>query len=305
MLTNVPSSTAFEIFLADRRPALDVRLCTSDPELRGRLAALVDDYAAYALEDRPTETDRQNGSETVRVHFSAAADRNAAANAIGQLGHGAVIIARVDVDNDGQYWAARCQSSLRAVPVGRLVIAPPWDVPLDAPDSSVIVITPSMGFGTGHHPTTRLCLRALQDPPPTGVSVIDLGTGSGVLAIAAARLGATAAFALDSDPDALHCAQANVAVNLVDSTVRIIAADIRQAAVSVPGEVVMANLTGELLTRISETFATYATAGARLILSGFTVAEIGRVAHAFASFARVDGELREGDWACLVMRVHG
>ncbi len=268
-----------------------------------RLEALVDEYRPFAIEAQRTETDRQSEFVAIRVHFSSRSDRDAAGSAIKQLGHAAVLVERADVDDDGQYWSERSQASLRAVRVGRLVIAPPWDIPGDAPDTSVVVITPSMGFGTGHHQTTRLCLRALQDQPVDGAAVVDLGTGSGILAISAAKLGAASVVAVESDRDALRCAHANVAANHVTSTVRIAASDIRQVSASRRGDVIMANLTGDLLVSIAGTIASYANDGARLIVSGFAATETRHVERAFASFARVQHDLCEDEWACLTMRV--
>ena len=80
--------------------------------------------------------------------------------------------------------------SLTMVHAGRFIVAPPWDMPADDVDATVIVIEPSMGFGTGHHATTRMCLRLLSDLDVSDLTVLDLGTGSGVLTMAAALSGA-------------------------------------------------------------------------------------------------------------------
>ena len=237
------------------------------------------------------------------MHFSSPSDCSTAADALRRMKHPAISLEPVEVDDDGQHWAERCQARLRAVRVGRLVIAPPWDVPPDPPDASIVVIRPSMGFGTGHHASTRLCLRALQDGPVVEKTVIDLGTGSGVLAIAAAKLGATLVLAIDSDHDALRCARQNVTANLVSPTVKTAAADMRRTAFSRPAQVVLANLTGELLIRTARTVASYAGAGGRFVLSGFTTAEVDRVEEAFAPHICARRRLCEDEWACLIMEL--
>ena len=97
-------------------------------------------------------------------------------------------------------WAARSQQSLTAVRAGSFIVAPPWDLPDSPPaDVTVIVIEPSMGFGTGHHATTRLCLRLLSDIDVSDLDVLDLGTGSGVLSMAAALRGARRVVGIDVD----------------------------------------------------------------------------------------------------------
>src|SRR4029078_369069 len=101
--------------------------------------------------------------------------------------------------------------------VGPLCGAPPWDIPSGLPhDTQLIVIPPSMGFGTGHHETTRLCLSLLQDLDLRGKRLVDVGTGSGVLAIAAVLLGAGSVEGIDYDEDALTSARQSVAVKRFD-----------------------------------------------------------------------------------------
>ena len=112
------------------------------------------------------------------------------------------------VDVPDEDWAARSQRSLTAVSAGRFIVAPPWDVPAaTAAGTTVIVIEPSMGFGTGHHPTTRLCLRPLSTIDMRGRRVLDIGTGSGVLAMAAAFERRPDVLGLDVDQDAIDAAR--------------------------------------------------------------------------------------------------
>ena len=115
----------------------------------------------------------------------------------------------------------------------RLIVAPPWRQAeaRNRRDRSgapllVVVIQPSMGFGTGHHATTRLCLNLMQRQSLMGARVLDVGTGSGVLAIAASTLGATDVVAIDSDPDALQSAAENIGLNGADGVVQPRLADL-------------------------------------------------------------------------------
>jgi len=103
----------------------------------------------------------------------------------------------------------------------RIVIKPPWQEYKPRPDEVVIELDPGMAFGTGLHPTTRMCLQALEEHLEPGAKVLDLGTGSGILAIAAARLGAGSVLALDNDPVAVRAARANVQSNGVRNTVTV------------------------------------------------------------------------------------
>jgi len=193
-------------------------------------------------------------------------------------------------------WAARSQAHLTHVRVGRLVVAPPWDIPPGLPhDTQLIVIPPSMGFGTGHHETTRLCLALLQDLDLRSKRVVDVGTGSGVLAIAAVLLGAGSVEGIDFDEDALSSARQSVAVNGLDGRIRLRAADIRSDRTAV-ADVVTANLTGALLVAVAPALASLADGGGSLILSGFQPPEAASVLDAFAPFASVVSLIVDGDW---------
>jgi ribosomal protein L11 methyltransferase len=119
-------------------------------------------------------------------------------------------------------WAHAWKKHYRILRVGqRLVVKPSWQTYTPQPDDVVVELDPGMAFGTGLHPSTRLCLVALEKHLPPGMKVLDVGTGSGILAIAAARLGAGPVLALDIDPIAVKAARANVAANKVEHIVRV------------------------------------------------------------------------------------
>jgi ribosomal protein L11 methyltransferase len=156
-----------------------------------------------------------------------------------------------------------------------------------------------MGFGTGHHATTRLCLAALQQIDLRGRSVIDVGTGSGVLAIAARRLGAAAVLAIDEDPDAIGAAEANVALN-GESRIALEVTDLRSSPIG-QFDVVVANLTGGLLVASAARLTSFATMAGRLVLSGFMDHEEREVLGAFGTCA-VETRAKEDEWICVVLR---
>ena len=210
------------------------------------------------------------------VCFNDAGERDRAAAAI-QDALPDLAIERVDVPDED--WAARSQRSLSAVRAGRFIIAPPWDLPADDVDATVIVIEPSMGFGTGHHATTRMCLRLLSEIDVSDLTVLDLGTGSGVLSMAAALSGARSVIGLDVDQDAIDSAESSARLNTLPDTMTFKVGDFRTDPPP-PADLVLANLTGGMLIAAARAIVSLVRPGGRLILSGFDESEVTGVLHA-------------------------
>ena len=265
----------------------------SDPDVADLMQAALVDFAVVAIDD--------SSADHATVYFDSPATRDAAL-ALLQREFPAVALTTLDVPDED--WAARSQANLRAVRVGRVIVRPPWDPAAEltagVTDPVVLTIEPSMGFGTGHHATTQLCLAALQDMDLRGARVLDVGTGSGILAITAARLGATAVSAIDDDPDAADAARDNVALNGCSATVTVDVADLRTHQ-GRDYQVVVANLTGALLIATARALESLLVAGAgRLILSGCLEAEIDSVLSAFSGGAGARVTRLEG-WTCAVL----
>lgn len=262
-------------------PAVDVAGASSD-----RLVAFVDDFGPTAIEER---------SETTRIFFATAAERDRAFSGIASR----FDVTAIDVADED--WARRSQENLQPVTVGRITVAPPWaPAPVPVPPTNLwIVIEPSMGFGTGHHATTRLCLSALQAIDLTEALVLDVGTGSGVLAIAAGRLGATRAHGVDCDADAIQSARENLRRNPQAALVTFDVADLTTARLS-RADVVTANLTGALLVRSAPALIAALTPGGSLVVSGLLSHERADVVAACAP-ARVVWEQEEDGWVGLTI----
>lgn len=196
---------------------------------------------------------------------------------------------------DDADWAAAWKDGLQPVAVGRVVITPPWLQVPQPSDAVVLVIEPGMAFGTGHHETTTGCLAALQEQPLDGRSVCDVGTGTGILAIAAARLGAAHVVAVDLDPQAVACARANVARHDVPVEVRLGSVD----AAGGPFDLVLANLTTADLVLLAAPLAGLLAAGGVLVASGTSVERAREVVAALAAEG-LSVQVRPGrEWAVL------
>ena len=273
-------------------PALDIHVPGCDAQLQELVLAELDDFQPTAIQE-PDESAR------LRAFFTTSDARDAAARALASSFGVHLFVEPLNIEDED--WAARSQAQLQAVTVGRIVVAPPWDVKEGRePHPLFVIIQPSMGFGTGHHATTRLALRSLQTLALDGRTLLDIGCGSGVLAIAAVRLGARSAVGIDIDPDAIANAAENVALNHLEDRVQLFEADFRDTAS--PADVVMANLTGALLERSAPRLAALLAPDGVLIVSGFMESERGSVLAALGAFLTPQSIEQEEEWLCATFK---
>ncbi len=179
-----------------------------------------------------------------------------------------------------QDWSESWKQHVRAVQVGRLWVGPPWLVAEAPSDKERVVIEPKMAFGTGDHPTTSLCLEAVDDylAEHPGAHVLDVGTGTGVLAIAARKLGASRVIGTDNDPVAVELAQEAAADNGTPE-VQMSGADLQD--VEGTFELVLANILANTLVELAPLIS--AKVADRLVLAGVLVPQHGEVERAYVA----------------------
>ncbi len=205
-------------------------------------------------------------------------------------------------------WAEGWKQHFSAVRIGkRLIIKPTWEALTPVADEVVVNIDPGMAFGTGTHGTTRLCLEALADlyeTPPHPCQVLDVGTGSGILAIAAAVLGAKRVLACDIEEESCRTATENAKLNGVLGQVEITGESLETLENGF--DIVVANILAEENIRLGAELTTRLAPGGTLILSGILQEKEALVTSAFAAFNLIGPVVsREAEWICLQYRKEG
>jgi ribosomal protein L11 methyltransferase len=200
---------------------------------------------------------------------------------------------------DDADWTDAWKEHYVAQRIGRVVIVPSWaDEPLAA-DEVAITLDPGMAFGTGLHPTTRGCLALLQDVAPMPASVLDVGCGSGILALAALRLGAERAVGIDTDPLAVAAARENAARNGLADRLKVRDGTLPAAADERHG-LVLANLVAAVLVDLAPRLAAHLAPGGTLLASGIIAPRASEVSGALVAAGLAIGERRDdGDWVTL------
>ena len=191
-------------------------------------------------------------------------------------------------------WVERTQRQFTPMRVGeRLWIVPTWHEAPD-PHATNLVLDPGAAFGTGSHPTTRLCLAWLEREVTRECAVLDYGCGSGILGIAALKLGARAASGVDIDPQALEAARYNASRNGVP--LRVMPAS---SALDLVADLTVANILANPLRMLAPLICAHTRAGGRIALSGILEAQADEVAAAYARWARLEVAGREEEWVLL------
>jgi ribosomal protein L11 methyltransferase len=205
-------------------------------------------------------------------------------------------------DVPDQDWGEAWRKGLAPLTVGRVHVRPSWIAAAPPPGTVEIVLDPGMAFGTGTHPTTALCLAALSDllSASPRVSVLDVGTGSGLLAIAAAKLGAARVVGTDNDPVALRVAEENAAAN----DVRVELAADPPRAVAGSFEIVVANILANTLVELAPQLAARVAPGGTLLLAGILGPQEDEVRSAYLRLGlepAPGGDRRDGEWSLLAL----
>lgn len=200
-----------------------------------------------------------------------------------------------------QDWVRTTQAQFDPMPVGdQLWITPSWHVDAPVTDRRIsIVLDPGLAFGTGSHPTTRMCLQWLDAHPPVGQTVIDYGCGSGLLAIAAAKLGASRVIAIDIDEQALTSTRDNADINQVTIETRS-----TRVAMPDPAPVVVANILAGPLKVLAPLLQSLVLPGGQLILAGLLDSQADEVALAYPRISLLPWRSEHG-WTCLAGKAAG
>ena len=227
------------------------------------------DGVLAALFEAGAQGVHEDGSALV-THFPDASDIESICAAVMTVDPAArCVVSETPITDWSEAWKAR----IGAHELGALVVAPPW-LAHDADPSTTIVIEPAMAFGTGEHATTRGVVRLMQGLVRPGDVVVDLGAGSAVLAIAAAKLGAARVTAVELDADAIGNAMENVARNGVIDRVHVIEGDAAALLpLLAPVDVVLANIISSVLIELLPAIYTALTGDGRVVLSGILVEE--------------------------------
>ncbi len=199
-----------------------------------------------------------------------------------------------------QDWLAAWKRDFHSLYIGeRFCIVPSWETPPKT-KRTLLRIDPERAFGTGTHETTQLSLEIIEDIVRTGSSVIDVGTGTGVLAMACASLGCHPVLAIENDPEAASCARANIRRNGFDDAVSLLVASVMEAEPD-PAEIVVANLNETILREALPRISRWVLPNGKMILSGLLQDQVDSIVHELSPNFGLVQQRAAGEWAALLV----
>ena len=200
-----------------------------------------------------------------------------------------------------QDWNEAWARSVKPLRIGRFVIRPSWDLVTLGPRDLEIILDPKQAFGTGHHATTRMLLEWLHEDIRGGEQILDVGTGSAILAMAAVKLGAASAVGVEIDPVAADCAREYVELNHLADRIEIVTGTLTAVPQqqSTP-DLVLANLDRQTVLNLAEDLATLTRRGAPIVVSGILSEQQAEIVERFSDFGLVCSKQREDEgWVAL------
>ncbi|HET6339378.1 MAG TPA: 50S ribosomal protein L11 methyltransferase [Polyangiales bacterium] len=276
-----------------RYPYVHVDVSSDDAEI---VASRLFELGALGLEERDQTTLARSGGDAAVTLVASFPDEATAAEAHRELAE--EYPSRIEhVVGDG--WRDGWRAYWKPMRVGeRLVVVPSWERYEPLERDIVLALDPGQAFGTGTHETTQLLLGELERRVEPGVEVLDVGCGSGILAIAALKLGAARATALDNDPLAVEATRENAERNGVAA--QLTASDVSVERLEAQFALVVANIEARVLVPLAAAIAGRVAAGGSLFLSGLLATDVDAVRAAYPAFRELARPER-GDWRALVL----
>ena len=262
---------------------------------RGALSVTYEDAAAQPLYEPPPGQTPLWQQTVVTGLFEASTDIDAVSRALQLHAAGNIDHLRSEILEDKD-WVREWMSRYQPMQFGdSLWIVPSHHTPPD-PEAVNILLDPGLAFGTGTHPTTAMCLEWLANHPPLSQVVVDYGCGSGILAIAAAKLGASQVIAVDNDPQALLATAENATHNQVGAT--IVCQDVDEP-IQTQCDTLLANILAGPLMGLAPRFAEFVRPGGKIVLSGILAEQAETVRHAYASWFEFQLTQQQDEWILM------
>lgn len=196
-------------------------------------------------------------------------------------------------------WENEWRKYYAPIPLGQITIVPAWQ---KAPENGSIpvFIEPGMAFGTGNHETTSMCVELMQKAVLDGKTVLDMGCGSGILGIAAAKLGAKKVVLSDIDPQAVQASKENAILNEVSEKCVVVGGDLNCGDVC--SDIVVANITADILLRLKETLGSALKPNGNLIISGIIHSRLDDVIGGYSDGFTVVEKMKKGEWNAMLLK---